>query len=159
MNKDELRPSWDEYFLAMAHLVATRATCDRKLVGAVLVDDRNRVVATGYNGAPHGALHCDDEGHQLVAVNGRDTCIRAIHAESNALDYAGKEARGCTLYVTIIPCWECAKRVVQAGITRVVYKGYYASRNTELVEELLMRASITLVQLERDTDNERILAL
>lgn len=119
------RPDWDTYFMRMAALVATRATCDRKHVGAVLVDPDHRIVATGYNGSPPGVPHCDDAGHELSDGH----CIRTIHAESNALDYAGiPRARGCTLYVTVTPCYDCAKRIVAAGIKRVVYSEHYESR-------------------------------
>lgn len=131
------RPTWDTYFLRIAELVATRATCDRKHVGAVLVDKDHRIVATGFNGAPSGLPHCDDAGHELKEIDGRESCVRTLHAESNALDYAGCRAKGCTLYVTVIPCYDCAKRIVNAGICRVVYGEYYESRNTKLVANYL----------------------
>jgi len=129
------RPGWDHYFLAMAHVVATRASCDRKHVGAVLVDRAHRIVATGYNGAAAGTPDCDTEGHLLKEVSGRQSCVRSLHAESNAIDYAGAKARDCALYVTVIPCFECAKRIVNAGIERVVYAEYYESQNSKLVAE------------------------
>lgn len=139
------RPSWDEYFLKMADLVATRATCDRKHVGAVIVRDK-RVVSTGYNGSPSGQPHCDDEGHILKSIDGRDSCIRTLHAESNALDDASQEeVEGGTLYCTVTPCYECAKRIVNAGIKRVVISGVYMSQNTGLVEDLFARAEVTFV--------------
>lgn len=122
------RPDWDEYFLKMAYVVATRATCDRKHVGAILVDDDNRIVATGYNGSPAGAPHCDDVGHLMVNMGGRESCIRTLHAESNVLDYAGAFARDCTLYVTVTPCFDCAKRIVNSGVVRVVWNEHYESR-------------------------------
>lgn len=122
------RPTWDEYFLKMAYVVATRATCDRKHVGAILVDVDHRIVSTGYNGSPAGVEHCDDVGHLLVNMGGRESCIRTLHAESNALDYAGFQARECTLYTTVTPCFDCAKRIVNAGISRVVWHEHYESR-------------------------------
>jgi dCMP deaminase len=119
-----MRPSKDTYFLKMAYLVSSRSTCDRKHVGAVIVDEYGRIVATGYNGAPSGAPHCDDQGHEIVEGH----CIRTIHGESNAIDFAGREARGCTLYVTVTPCYDCAKRIANTGIKRLVYAEHYESR-------------------------------
>jgi len=139
-----IRPSWDQYFLLIAKATATRATCDRKHVGAVIADIRSRIIATGYNGSPAGLPHCDDEGHELKEIDGRMSCIRTLHAESNALDRAGQASDGCTLYVTVIPCYECAKRIINAGISRVVYAEYYQSRNTDLVKGLFEDAGVVI---------------
>jgi len=138
-----MRPAWNDYFMSIAFLVATRATCDRKKVGAVLVKD-NRIVASGYNGSPSGLPHCDDVGHELKKIEGRDSCIRTLHAESNAIDFAGQDAHGCTLFTTVVPCYDCAKRIINAKITAVLYDEYYESRSTELVAELFARADIPL---------------
>lgn len=119
--------------MSIAFLVSTRATCDRKKVGAVLVKDRT-IISTGYNGAAAGMPHCDDVGHELKEIEGRPSCVRTIHAESNAIDKAKVDLKGATLYSNVIPCYDCAKRIVNAGIRRVLYAEYYASRNTELVE-------------------------
>jgi dCMP deaminase len=119
------RPSWDDYFMRYAYLAATRATCPRKHVGAVIVDPEHRVVATGYNGSPPNVPSCDDIGCQMV----ENHCVRTLHAESNALDYAGTRlAHNGTLYVTVTPCWDCAKRIIGARIMRVVYDEHYESR-------------------------------
>ena len=158
VNQKTVRPDWDDYFLAMAHLVATRATCDRKHVGAVLVDEGFRVTATGYNGSPSGVVHCDEAGHQLMPINGRESCVRTLHAESNAIDFAGSRARDCTLYVTIIPCFDCAKRIINAGIVRVVYREFYQSRNSELVHDYLYQR-ISLDHCPKVSTNARLLAL
>ncbi|KKN50647.1 hypothetical protein LCGC14_0630740 [marine sediment metagenome] len=139
-----MRPNWDQYFLMLAHVVATRATCDRKHVGAVIVDPDHRIVATGYNGSAAGMEHCDDAGHELKEIDGRMSCVRTLHAESNALDYAGGRAKCCTLYCTVIPCYDCAKRIVNAGIARVVYAEYYESRNTQLVADYFRGSSTGL---------------
>ncbi len=141
------RPGWDHYFLALAHTVATRASCDRKHVGAVIVDDDHRIVSTGYNGAAAKTFDCDTAGHLLKEVAGRQSCVRSLHAESNALDYAGRFAKGCTLYVTVIPCFECAKRLTNAGITRAVYAEYYESQNTRLVSDYLTGVGVELLYL------------
>lgn len=141
------RPSWDEYFMRIAHDVATRATCDRKHVGAVIVDSSWRIVSTGYNGAPRGLPHCDEVGHELADIDGRQSCIRTLHAESNAIDYAGPNANGGRIYTTVIPCFDCAKRIVNAGIERVVYDEYYQSRKTNLVNRVFLQADVKLVCL------------
>lgn len=120
-----MRPSWDDYFMRKAYLAATRATCLRKHVGAIIVDKDNRVVAEGYNGAPSGVDQCDEVGCQMVEGH----CVRTLHAESNALDYAGLwRTRDSTLYVTVTPCWDCAKRIVSAKFKRVMYGEHYESR-------------------------------
>lgn len=141
------RPTLDEYFMKIAEDVATRATCDRKLVGAVVVKDK-RIISTGYNGAPRGQKHCDEAGHLLKEINGRQSCVRSLHAESNAIDFAGREADGGTIYCTAIPCYECTKRIVNAGIKRVVYGEVYKSQNSEEVPGLLAEAGIELVHLD-----------
>jgi dCMP deaminase len=136
------RPSWDEYFLAMATVVARRATCDRKHVGAIIVDERHRIVSTGYNGSARGLPHCDDVGHLMKEIEGRQSCVRTLHAESNALDDAGRRSEAGTIYVTVIPCFNCAKRIVNAGIRRVLWSEFYKSQNTDLVLAFLMQAGV-----------------
>ena len=130
-----MRPSFDDYFMSIAYLIATRATCDRKHVGAILVKNM-RLIATGYNGSASGMPHCDGpQGHLLKEIEGKPSCVRTLHAESNAIDQAGSDSRLSKLYTTVIPCFDCAKRIVNAGIIEVVYAEYYASRSTELVEQ------------------------
>lgn len=126
------RPGWDEYFLKMARLAATRATCPRRRVGAVLVRE-HRVLATGYNGAVKGAPHCDDVGCLLVTRDGRQSCERTVHAELNAILQCaanGVSSRGSTMYCTDFPCVNCAKAMVQAGVVRVVYVTDYPDPNS-----------------------------
>lgn len=124
------RPSWDSYFIQIAHLVATRATCPRRQVGAVIVRDR-RIVATGYNGAPKGLPHCPHEGDQHdwpLGCMRAGHCIRSLHAEQNALLQAamiGVACEGTTMYVTCQPCNTCAKMIINAGVSRVIYEGDY----------------------------------
>lgn len=134
-----MRPNFDDYFMSIAYLVSTRATCDRKKVGSVIVKNR-RIVSTGYNGAPAGMPDCSMVGHELRKIDEKDSCIRSLHSESNAIDFAGKECSGSILYTTVIPCYDCAKRIINAGISRVIYAEFYASRNTELVEEYFHRS-------------------
>ncbi len=124
------RPSWDSYFIQIAHLVATRATCPRLSVGAVVVRDR-RILATGYNGAPRGLPHCPESGDKKDWPEGcmrAGHCIRSLHAEQNALLQAamlGIACEGAAIYVTCQPCNACAKMLINAGITRVIYEGDY----------------------------------
>ena len=117
------RPSWDEYFMGIAFQVATRSTCDRAHVGAVIVRER-RILTTGYNGSPRGLPHCDDVGHLMVDGH----CVRTLHAEQNAIiqaAYHGISVKGGTIYVTHQPCLTCAKMIINAGLVRVVYAGEY----------------------------------
>lgn len=112
------RPSWDEYFLRMAETVATRSTCPKRKVGAVIVDAERIVVATGYNGSPSGLPHCTTDGCIIEAGK----CVRTIHAEVNALVHGEPRGmRGGTAYCTTLPCWSCFKALLGAGISRVVY--------------------------------------
>jgi dCMP deaminase len=141
-----VRPTWDEYFMRQTYLAAQRATCDRKHVGAVIISPDHRVIATGYNGAPAGQPSCDDVGHELHDGH----CIRTLHAEDNAISFAGRMAMSCTLYVTVIPCYDCAKRIVNVGIDTVVYDEFYGSRygKSGHVVEFLQRAGVKVRQHE-----------
>jgi dCMP deaminase len=124
------RPSWDAYFMQIAHLVATRATCPRRQVGAVIVRDKH-ILATGYNGAPSGLPHCPPGGPDNdwpVGCMRAGHCIRSLHAEQNTLLQAAKIGIACenaTIYVTCQPCNMCAKMIINAGIKRVIYEGDY----------------------------------
>lgn len=135
------RPSWDEYFLKVARVVAERATCDRGRSGCVIVKNK-RILTTGYVGAPSGLPHCDEVGHQMREVldeegNITKHCVRTIHAEQNAIVQAAKmgiSIDGATLYCKMTPCYTCAKMIINAGIKRVVCeKDYHASRDTKKV--------------------------
>ena len=127
-----MRKSWDEYFMEIAEIVKTRSTCLRRQVGAVIVKD-NRIITTGYNGAPSGLRHCTDIGgcerERLHIPSGqRHELCRALHAEQNAIIQAAKlgvNIDGSTLYCTHQPCILCAKMIVNAGIARVVYHSGY----------------------------------
>jgi dCMP deaminase len=139
------RPSWDEYFMAITRAVATRATCSRRSVGAVIVKDK-RILATGYNGAPIGMRHCD---HSSGGDMRDGHCARSTHAEQNALVQAarhGTSIAGGTMYCTDHPCLTCAKLMINAGLTRVVYEDSYPD---ELAATMLQEAR---VQLDRLTD-------
>lgn len=118
-----LRPDIDQYFLDIAKVVATRATCDRAHIGAVLVRSKY-IITTGYNGAPRGLAHCDEVGHLME----NEHCVRTTHAEQNAIIQAavhGSSTEGSTLYSTHSPCKICAKIILNAGIKRVVVAEFY----------------------------------
>lgn len=116
--------------MQIATLVATRATCPRLSVGALIVRDK-RIVATGYNGAPQGLPHCPPDGPTAdwpVGCMRAGHCIRSLHAEQNALLQAAKigvSCEGTTMYVTAQPCNNCAKMIINAGVVRVIYEGHY----------------------------------
>ena len=117
------RVSWDRYFMNVAEVVASRSTCDRKLVGAVVVRDKT-ILSTGYNGSIRGMPHCSDVGHLLE----NDHCVATIHAEANAIIQAamnGVRVDGATLYVTASPCWSCFKMIANAGLKKICYGEFY----------------------------------
>ncbi len=148
------RASWDEYFMAIAVQVATRATCDRKHVGAVIVKNRT-ILSTGYNGAPRGLPHCDDVGHEMKDMGGRQSCVRTAHAEANAIAQAartGTSCEGAMIYTTASPCYDCFKLILNTGITRIVCLEFYASRYgvSGDVEELANTAQVEMVFLKKD---------
>jgi len=144
-----MRPSWDEYFMQIAELVATRSTCLRRKVGAVLVKDK-RILATGYNGAPRNLPHCEVTGclrEKLRIPSGeRQEICRGLHAEQNAIIQAalyGASIKGSTLYCTHQPCITCSKMIINAGIEKVVFKGEYPDR---LAREMLEEAKVKLIK-------------
>jgi dCMP deaminase len=136
------RPSWEEYFMEIARLVARRSTCLRRQVGAVVVKEKN-ILATGYNGAPSGVSHCSDIGclrQKLGIPSGeRHELCRGLHAEQNAIIQAAKHGisiNGATLYCTSFPCVICTKMIINAGIKRIVYlEGYPDKLSAELQQE------------------------
>ena len=139
------RPSWDEYFLQVADLVSKRATCLRRRVGAVLVRDK-KILATGYNGAPSGLVHCFDIGcirEKLKIPSGeRHELCRGLHAEQNVILQAalyGTSTKGSILYLTNQPCVICAKMLINAGISEIVIAGSYPDK---LARKFLKEAKI-----------------
>jgi len=143
------RPTWDQYFMELTGVVARRATCLRRQVGATVVRDK-RILATGYNGAPSGLPHCLDVGclRDVLGVPSgeRQELCRGLHAEQNAIIQAGLHGvslKGGTLYVTLAPCVTCAKMIINAGIERVVFQDAYPD---QLALELLTQARIEVVR-------------
>lgn len=126
---DYFRPGWDPYFLTIARAVARRADCTRRQIGCVLVDRDDRIISSGYNGAPAGKPGCLTDGAcprgqlsyaQVPKDSDYDNCI-SIHAEANALLYARTDCKGATAYITDAPCYSCAKLLAAAGVDRIVW--------------------------------------
>ena len=141
-----MRAGWDPYFMQIAQVVASRATCDRKLVGALLVRDR-MILSTGYNGSIRGMPHCDEVGHLME--NGH--CVATIHAEANAILQAAKNGvriEGADIYTTASPCWPCFKLIANAGLRRIVYGEFYRDDRMFAVAGKL---GIALVQVGTQT--------
>lgn len=143
------RPSWDEYFMSIAEMVATRSTCLRRHVGAVLVKDR-RLLATGYNGAPAGIRHCEETGcvrrNTSVPSGQRHELCRGLHAEQNAIIQAahhGISIAGATLYCTNQPCIICSKMLINAGISAIFFLDAY---DDPLAMQMLDEGGVTLVR-------------
>lgn len=141
----KLRPSWDEYFMDITRVVASRSTCLRRRVGAVIVKDK-RLLTSGYNGAPQGLAHCLEVGclreRMKVASGERHELCRGLHAEQNAIVQAalhGVQIAGATLYCTHQPCAACAKMIINAGIRRIVFEHPYPD---ELARDLLQEACV-----------------
>lgn len=138
------RVSWDHYFMNIARVVASRSTCDRKQVGAVIVRDKT-ILSTGYNGSIRGLPHCDEVGHMME--NGH--CVATIHAEANAILQAAKNGvriEGATIYTTASPCWPCFKLIANAGLVRVVFGEFYRD---ERIFDYARRIGLELVDLSR----------
>jgi dCMP deaminase len=138
------RVSWDEYFMNIAREVATRSTCDRKHVGAVIVRDK-MILATGYNGSIRGLPHCDDAGHDMEDGH----CVRTVHAEANAIVQAarnGARIDASGIYVTASPCWPCFRLIANAGIVRIVFGEFYRDQR---IFETSQQLGIELVDFSK----------
>lgn len=148
---DGERPSWDEYFMTIAHQVATRSTCLRRKVGAVLVREK-RLLATGYNGAPRNVSHCRESGclrQQMSVPSGeRHELCRGLHAEMNSLLQAaehGVRIAGADIYCTNQPCSLCAKMLINVGIETIYAAETYPD---SLALDMLEEAGVRLVSLD-----------
>lgn len=158
MSDNNNRPSWDEYFMSIAELVGSRATCSRGRSGCVIVRDK-RILVTGYVGSPAGLPHCDDVGHEMHKViddDGKEHehCVRTAHAEQNAIAQAAKlgvSIDGATLYCHMTPCYTCAKLVINSGIKKVIaLKDYHASNRTKKIFE---QSGVKLQILKPEVEN------
>jgi dCMP deaminase len=141
------RPSWDDYFMKIAKEAASRSTCDRKHVGAVIVRERT-ILSTGYNGSVRGMPHCDDAGHMME----NDHCVGTIHAEANAILQSAKHGvninssteHPTTIYTTASPCWNCFKLIANAGIRRIVFGEFYRENK---IHDVANQIGIELVDM------------
>ena len=145
------RPSWDDYFGRITDLVASRSTCLRRKVGAILVLEK-RILATGYNGAPQGLSHCLEIGclreKEGIPSGERHELCRGIHAEQNVIIQAaryGISIVGSTLYCTNLPCIICTKMLINSGVKKICYGDGYPDK---LAFEMLEEAGIELVEME-----------
>jgi dCMP deaminase len=143
----ESRPSYDEYFMEMAHVVAKRSTCLRRKVGAILVKEKH-ILSTGYNGAPKGLKHCAETGclreDQNIPSGERHELCRGLHAEQNAIIQAavfGVSIKGSVLYCTNTPCVVCVKMLINAGVTEIIYAGEYPD---ELAKQLMSESTLKI---------------
>jgi len=157
--KDKMRPNWDEYFMSMAVLASTRASCKHVRAGAVIVLDK-RIIGTGYNGAPVGVkdncldVNCNKEnkGVSYREAFNVGKCI-GVHAEMNALANLSREIhKGATLYVTIFPCPTCAKNLLAYNVKKVVYKREYDKEESELSRGLFKEAGVEVSKLDLSSD-------
>ena len=158
LSSDSKRPSWDEYFMAIAKLVSTRSTCLRRHVGAVLVKDKH-IIATGYNGAPRGLKHASEVGclrEKLNVPSGeRHELCRGLHAEQNAIIQAavyGVSTIDAVLYCTHCPCSLCTKMIINARIKKVIYEEGYPDW---LAKELANEAKLPIVMFKPKSEEHR----
>src|SRR3990167_4561191 len=139
------RISWEEYFMNIAKQVASRSTCDRKHVGAVIARDKT-ILSKGYNGSIRGMPHCDEVGHMME----NDHCVATIHAENNAVLQAAKNGvmiDKSEIYITASTCWPCFKMLVNAGIKKIYYGEFYRD---ERIFDIAKKIGIELVHIKVD---------
>lgn len=145
--------SWDDYFMGLAHLSAKRSKDPSTQVGAVIVNDQKHVVGIGYNGFPVG---CDDDifPWEREGAYGETKYPFVVHAELNAILNANQSCHGCTIYVSLFPCNECAKAIIQSGIKKIVYESdKYADTDSTLASKRMLKsAGIELVQLDHTVE-------
>lgn len=131
--------------------VSTRSTCDRKHVGALAVNNK-RILATGYNGAPENVPHCSEHGHDLITVNGVQSCSRAIHAEANVVGQCAKYGialEGATVYVNTYPCYPCFKLLVSSGVKKVIAEPSYKYVGDPLTEQLSKDSGVPIIVYQK----------
>lgn len=147
--------TWDEYFMGLAHLSAYRSKDPSTQVGAVIVDDDNRVVSIGYNGLPRG---CSDDVYPWSREGGflDSKYAYVVHAELNAILNSKHNVKNCSIYVSLFPCNECAKAIIQSGIKKIVYESdkYAESDSVIASKKMLMSAGVELKQLEQQMQIE-----
>ena len=133
--------TWDEYFMGLAHLSALRSKDPNTQVGAAIVDENHRVVSVGYNGFPTGVS--DDEfpwSREGGVLTSKYAFV--VHAELNAILNSQRSVRGCTIYVSLFPCNECAKAIIQSGIKKIVYESdKYNGVDTNIASKRMLKAA------------------
>ncbi|NET29243.1 dCMP deaminase family protein [Okeania sp. SIO1I7] len=146
------RPTWDEYFLMIAKLAATRSTCLAFPVGAVIVKDK-QVLATGYNGSPSGSVHCTSQGFCYPELSSCDASkvlpSRSVHAEANAIAQAAKHGistNGAVIYVTLEPCLYCLKLVISCGIKEVFYETPFNSGEKAALRDMFIKEGLVTIK-------------
>lgn len=148
MEDNSMVISWDEYFMGLAHLSALRSKDPNTQVGACIVDNEHKVVSIGYNGMPRG---CDDENMPWQREGSflETKYAYVVHAELNAILNSPRSLRDCTIYVSLFPCNECAKAIIQSGIKKVIYESdkYATADNVIASKKMLNEAGVTLQQL------------
>jgi dCMP deaminase len=157
-NPSHQRPDWQEYFLRVMDTVATRANCDRGRAAAVIVQD-NRIIATGYVGAPSGLPTCDEVGHLITTAydergGQHKHCVRTTHAEANAVAQAAKYGTpidGAEIYIRMTPCLDCTKLLVNAGIKHVICRRRYHADHDSV--EILEQAGVRLTVLSDEEES------
>ncbi|MEM2131514.1 MAG: dCMP deaminase family protein [Candidatus Woesearchaeota archaeon] len=155
-----MKPTWDEYFIKIAKLIASRSSCSSRHVGCIIVKDK-MIISTGYNGTPRGIKNCDEGGCQrcedrkknIISSGERlDECI-CVHAEENAIlqaAYHGISLKDATLYTSLCPCRYCAKHIINAGIKKVFYSENYAL--DDISKKLFEEAGIDFLQYKDNKD-------
>jgi len=141
------RIGWHSYFMNIARQAATRSTCDRKNVGAVIVRDKT-ILSTGYNGSIRGMPHCDEVGHLMESGH----CVATVHAEANAIIQAAKNGvriDASEIYTTASPCWDCFKLIANAGIRRVYFGEFYRDKRSI---EVAAQIGIELIDLSAEPE-------
>src|SRR3989338_667143 len=153
-----IRPSWDDYFLNLLEPLGKRGTCNRGRSGSVIVSPGNTILATGYVGSPPGQPHCDDVGHMMKTLTHEDGhqsqhCMRTLHAEENAILQCAKDGiklDGATIYCKMVPCYNCAMRIVRVGIKRVVAQKRYHTDGQSV--KLFNDAGVKLIVIDDTTE-------
>lgn len=142
--------SWESYFMGIAHLSALRSKDPNTQVGAVVVDEDKKVVSIGYNGFPKG---CDDDTYPWTSEGSTldSKYAYVVHAELNAILNSPRSVKGCTIYVSLFPCHECAKAIIQSGIKHIVYESdkYADSESVQASKRMLKSAGVSLRQSDK----------
>ncbi len=151
-----MRPNWDEYFLGLLDPLSKRATCDRGRCASIIASSNNTILTTGYVGSPPGQPHCDEVGHLMITRiddrgNQSQHCVRTLHAEENAILQCAKDGikiDGATIYTKMVPCYNCAMRIVRTGIKRVVAQKRYHADGLSM--DLFSKAGVSVDVKEND---------